>query len=180
MLDDDPPSHLRVDVVLSGGGETTMQGFRSFVRSHRRDLDRATTRFVSFESVGRGEPRFALSGGLAVSLPLDPKLAELCAAVAIAHDTGADAFDAEPRRDGRATAAIVARAYRYAAIAITCREPGEALPAGHHTPADVPSSVDPEAVERAARFAVEAIRLLDRDLGREPSVPTAAAGPEAT
>ena len=179
MLDQDPPAHLRVDVVLSGGGETTMQGFRSFVRSHRKELDRATTRFVSFESVGGGEPRFALSGGLAVSLPLDPKLAELCAAVAIAHDSGEDAYDAEPLRDARATAAIVARAYRYPAIAITCREPGEALPAGHHTPADVPASVDSEAVERAARFAVEAIRLLDRDLGREKT-PTGAAGPAAT
>jgi hypothetical protein len=180
MLDEDPPAHLRVDVVLSGGGETTMQGFRSFLRSHRKGLDRAT-RFVSFESVGRGEPRFALSGGLAVSLPLDPKLAELCAAVAIAHDSGADAYDAEPIRDARGTAAIVARAYRYPAIAITCREPGEALSAGHHTPADVPASVDPDAVERVARFAVEAIRLLDRDLGRdEAAAATAATGPAAT
>ena len=87
----------------------------------------------------------------------------------------------EPLRDARATAAIVARAYRYPAIAITCREPGEALPAGHHTPADVPASVDSEAVERAARFAVEAIRLLDRELGRDGAAEaTAAAGPAAS
>lgn len=157
-----------------------MQGMRSFLRSHRKALDRERTRFVSFESVGRGEPRFALSGGLAVSLPLDPQLAELCAVVAIAHDGDAEPFDAEPLRDARATAAIVARAYRYPAIAITCREPGETLPAGHHTPADLPANVDPQAVERAARLVVDAVRLLDRDLGRAAAGASRAAGPAAT
>ncbi len=158
-----------------------MQGMRSFVRGHRKELGKKTTRFVSFESVGRGEPRFAISQGAAVSLPLDPDLAELCAAVAIAHDSGddtQDTYDAEPIRDGRPSAALTARAYGYPAIAITCREEREALPIGHHTPADVPDEVDPEAVARAAGFAVEAIRLLDRDLGR--SRPPAAAEPATT
>lgn len=181
LLDADPPGNVRVELLLCGGGETTMQGFRNWLRAHRGELDRRSTRFVSFESVGRGQPRFALSGGLAVSLPLDPQLAELCAAVAIAHDPGGagDRLDAEPVRDGRATAALVARAYGFPAIAITCREPGRPLPAAHHTPADVPATVDPEAVARAARFAAEAIRLLDRDL-RRAAPATSAAGPAAT
>ncbi|MCB0874955.1 MAG: M28 family peptidase [Solirubrobacterales bacterium] len=165
LLDADRPENLRIGIVLCGGGETTMQGFRSFLRSHRAELDRATARFVSFESVGRGQPRFALSGGAAVSLPLDTELAELCAAVAAARDDE-DGFDAEPIRDTRPTAGAVARAYRYRAIAITCREAGRALPAGHHTPADVPDGVDPAAVARAAQLAADAIRLLDRDAGR--------------
>ncbi len=180
LLDEDRPDNVAVELLLCGGGETTMQGMRSFLRSHRKALDRERTRFVSFESVGRGEPRFALSGGLAVSLPLDPQLAELCAVVAIAHDGDAEPFDAEPLRDARATAAIVARAYRYPAIAITCREPGETLPAGHHTPADLPANVDPQAVERAARLVVDAVRLLDRDLGRAAAGASRAAGPAAT
>ena len=136
LLDEDRPENLRVELLLCGGGETTMQGMRSFVRSHRKQLDRST-RFVSFESVGRGQPRFALSGGLAVSQPLDPQLAELCAVVAIAHDDDPDGYDAEPIRDARTSAALVARAYKFPAIAITCREHGTALPAGHHTPGDV-------------------------------------------
>jgi Peptidase family M28 len=178
MLDDEPLANVRVEAAICGGGETTMQGMRSFVRSHRGEYGKPTTRFVSFESVGRGEPRFAISQGLAVSLPLDPDLAELCAAVAIAHDGGEDPYDAEPIRDGRASAAMTARAYGFPAIAITCREGDEALPAGHHTPSDAPASIDPEAVDRAAGFAVEAIRLLDRDLGRP--TPAAAAAPAAT
>ncbi len=127
--------------------------------------------------MGLGEPRFATSEGLAVSLPLDPYLAELCAAVAIAHDSGPDAYDAEPIRDGRTSAALIARAYGYSAIAITCRESSESLPAGHHTPDDVPEAIDPAAIARAAGFAVEATRLLDRDLGRSRQ---AAVEPAAT
>jgi len=173
LLDADPPRNVRAELLLCGGGETTMQGFRSWIRTHRRELDRETTRFVSFESVGRGQPRFALSGGLAVSLPLDPQLAGLCAAVAIAHDADEEPFDAEPIRDGRATAAVGARAYGFKAIAISCREPGEPIPARYHTPADVPATVDPEAVARAALLAVEAIRLLDLDLERAAPARTA-------
>jgi hypothetical protein len=181
-LDADPPEHLRVEIALCGGGETTMQGPRSFIRSHRDQLDRSRTRFISFESVGRGEPRFAIAGGLAMSLPLDTYLVELCAAIAISHDaesddTGSERFDAEPSRDARTSAAFVARAYKYPAVALTCREGDEALPADHHTPTDTPDSIDPAAIERAAEFAFEVIGLLDRDLAKrdaaEPVVTSA-------
>jgi hypothetical protein len=176
LLRTDPPRHLNVELLLIGGGETTMEGMRAFLRSHRKELDRPRTRFVSFESVGRGTPRFAVSGGLAVSLPLDRELAEACAAVAAA---GADDGDsgAEPIRDARITAAIVARAHRHRAIAVTCREPGRALPVGHHTPGDLPDAVDDEAVAAAAELAAGAIRLVDRTLGRAP---TDSAAPAAT
>jgi Peptidase family M28 len=181
LLAENPPANLRVEAAFCGSGETTMQGMRSFVRTHRQGLDKATTRFISFESVGRGEPRFGLSQGLAVSLPFDSELIELCAAVAIAHDVGEDAYDAEPIRDGRISAAHVARAYGYRATSITCREGSEALPRGYHTPDDTPDGVDPDAVARAAEFAVEVVGLLDRDLARAGSgVSSDAAEPAAT
>ncbi|HET6831455.1 MAG TPA: M28 family peptidase [Solirubrobacterales bacterium] len=161
----DPPDWLEVELLLFGGGETTMEGMSSFLRAHRKDLDRERTRFISFESVGRGEPGFAVSGGLAVSLPFDRELVDACTAVAAARED--EERRAEPFRDVRATAATVARTHRRRAIAITCREAGRALPEGHHTPGDLPATVDPGAVEAAARLAADAIRLLDRDLGRE-------------
>jgi hypothetical protein len=164
LLDAEPPRHLRVELLLIGGGETTMEGMRAFLRAHRKDLERERTRFVSFESVGRGEPRYAVSGGLAVSAPFDRELIEACAAIAAAREGGEGR--AEPFRDARATAATVARAHRRRAIAITCSEPGRTLPAGHHTPGDLPSTVDPDAVEAASRLAVDAVRLVDRGLGR--------------
>ncbi|KAA0272163.1 MAG: M28 family peptidase [Acidobacteria bacterium] len=169
LLGADPPRGLAVELLLIGGGETTMEGMGAFLRAHRRDLDRARVRFVSFESVGRGAPRYALSGGLAVSLPLDPGLAAACEAA------GGDENAAGPIRDARITAAIVARAHRFRAIAITCREPGHALPVGHHTPGDRPETVDGAAVRAAAALAAGAIRLLGRD--REPAGAPEAAKP---
>lgn len=161
LLDSEAPGNIAVELLLIGGGETTMEGMGAFLRAHRGDLDRGRVRFVSFESVGRGAPRYALSGGLAVSLPLDPGLAAACEAVAAAGEDEDGEGRAAPIRDARITAAIVARAHRYRAIAITCREPGRTLPAGHHTPGDRPQMVEDEAIAAAAALAAGAIRLLD-------------------
>lgn len=160
-IDADPPSHLRVEAALIGGGETTMQGMRELLRRHRPDLDRERTWFVSLETAGTGRPRWLLSQGPAVSLPLDPELAGLCAALAEDGDRGA-----APMRDGRTSAALVARVHRFRALALTCREPGRALPDGFHTPRDTPEAVDPDAVDAAASLAADLVGLLDRDLGR--------------
>lgn len=163
-LDADPPGTLAVDAAICGAGETTMQGMRSFVRSHRKDLDREGTWFVSLESVGRGEPRFVVSQGPAVSLPMDRELAGLCEAIALAADS--DEPSAGSIRSGSISAAYVAAAYKLRAIAITCREGDRAVPEGHHTPRDTPDAVDPVAIERAATFVEQLVRLLDRDVTR--------------
>ena len=42
-----PPAHLDVWVLLTGAEECLQEGMRSFVRAHRRDLDRETTYFVN-------------------------------------------------------------------------------------------------------------------------------------
>ncbi len=173
-LDADPPAALAVDVALCGGGETTMQGMRSFVRTHREQLREEGTIVVALETVGRGDPRFAVSQGPAVSLPMDREMVGFAEAVALAAAPGEPAI--EPVRTGNTGAAFVAAAYKLRAIAITCREEGGALPEGHHTRRDVPAELDPEAVERAARFAEQLVRLLDRDLSRSAGTGAAAGG----
>lgn len=164
-LDADPPSELAVDLAICGGGETTMEGMRAFLRSHREDLRDEDVRFVSLESVGRGDPRFVVSQGLAVSTPMDLDLVRLCEAIALASESPEEA--PEPIRDGFISAASVAGAHGQPAIAITCREPGLALPPDHHTPADVSEAIDPESIARAADLAEQLIRLLARDLARK-------------
>jgi hypothetical protein len=171
-IDADPPAHLRVEAAVCGAGETTMQGMRAVIRSRRKGLNRANTWFISLESVGRGQPRWFVSQGPAVSLPLDRELAELCQALAASGDD-----DAKSMRDGRTSAAFVARAYKFRALALTCREPGRALPDGFHTPRDTPEGVDPAAVEAAAALASDLIRLLDRDVGRRAPDPAPAPTP---
>ena len=162
-LDGDRPEHLNVEVALCGGGETTMEGIRAFVRRHRKELDRERTWFVSLESVGRGSPRWVVSQGPAVTLPMSPELGGLCEALSEGPDGEARA---EPLRDGRTSAAFVARAYKFRALPLTCREPGRAVPEDFHTPGDTPGNVDPASVEAAAGLALDLIRLLDRDRGR--------------
>jgi hypothetical protein len=168
-IDADPPQHLRVEAAICGAGETTMQGMRELLRPRRRDLDRERTWFVSLESVGRGNPRWLLSQGPAASLPLDRELAELCAALA-----AGGGHEAEPMRDGRTSAAYVARVHGFRAMALTCREPGRALPEGFHTPADTPDAIDPVAVEAAAALAADLVGLLDRDVARKRGAATPA------
>lgn len=168
-LDAEPPEHLEVEAVVVGGGETTMQGMRNFIRSHRRRLDPGTTWFISLESAGRGEPRFLRSGGPAVSLPFDPGLTAIVGALAGEGERPR----AAPMRDGRTSAAFVARAYGYRALPLCCREPGRALPEYHHTPEDVTARIDPGAIAALAALATDAIRSLDRDVGRaEPEAAT--------
>jgi len=163
-LDADPPASLAVDVAICGAGETTMQGMRCFVRAHRKQLREEGAIVVSLESVGRGDPRFAVSQGPAVSLPMDRELAGLCEAIALA--AGPEDPPIAPIRTGTTSAAYVAAAHKLRAMAITCREEGHALPQAHHTPRDTPAAVDPAAIERAAAFAERLVRLLDRDLTR--------------
>ncbi len=163
-VDADPPENLRVEALVVGGGETTMQGMREFVRTHRKALAKDETWFVSFDSVGRGEPRFVVLQGPAVSLPMGAELTELFAA--LAGDGEDEERRAEPMRDGRTSAAFVARAYGYPAMPLTAREEGRSLPRHHHSPDDTPDDVDPAAIAAVATFAADAIKLLDLELGR--------------
>lgn len=177
-LDADPPEHLRTEAVLLGGGQTTMEGMRAFLRAHRSTLDRKRTWFVSLESIGRGEPRYLLSQGPAVSLPLDSELVEL-SEVLSQGDSDGEGRRAAGLRDGGTSAALVARAHGFRAMAITCREGVQAVPTNHHTPADTPDQIDPAAIARADSLVVDVIRLLDRGLGRRAtSADAQAATPE--
>ena len=66
-LEAEPPANLDVWVVLAGGEETMQEGMRAFVRSQRKQLDRASTFFVAIDAVGRGNVRFETTAGWAVS-----------------------------------------------------------------------------------------------------------------
>jgi hypothetical protein len=67
---------------------------------------------------------------------------------------------------GPASTASTAGAYGYPAIALTARESDGFVPVGHHSPADTKESVDPAAVESVVSFAVDLVKLLDRDVAR--------------
>jgi len=159
-LREEAPEAVEVVLLLAGAGETTRQGARTFIRSHRKQLPKDRTWFIDLDSPGRGDARFVALEVPVIAQPCSRELGELCAALC----------DGEPDRAelalGPAGTAALAGALGYPAIALTARETDGFVPVGHHTPDDIADAVDPEAIERVAALAVDLIRLLDRDVGR--------------
>lgn len=165
-LEAEPTADLDVWVVLTGGEECGMEGMRSFLRSRRKELDPAQTIIVAIDSVGAGDVRWVVSEGLTVSFEMDRRLTQLCEAVAEADVDGPHRYRATPLRHGFATDALAARVRGLRATAITCLQPGAIVPAKYHTPADTPEAVDRAALDRAHGFALDLVRVLDRDAAR--------------
>src|SRR5215208_7370129 len=168
-LDAKDPQNLDVWVLLTGAEECQMEGMRSFIRSHRKSIDRESSYFIVLDAVGAGTVRYETGEGLAVTYDLDQRLTELCAAVADADRDNGNRFNARPWRSGFGTDALPARIAKLRATAITCLADGSILPAHYHRPDDVPRRIDRKALERAHDFVLELVRALDRDVGRRSS-----------
>ena len=167
----DPPEGLDVWVLLTGAEECQQEGMRAYLRAHRRELDRERTAFLCLEAVGRGDPRFEVSAGWAVSFDLDRRLVELATAVADAARDGDGRFGASPTRRDDAGDSLPPRLRRFRSLGIVGQDDSGTTP-GRHLPTDTPERIDPGSLRRAHDFALELIRALDRDARRE-----SAAGP---
>jgi hypothetical protein len=164
-LHSNAPKNLDVWVVLTAGEEGLMQGMRSFVRGHRKQLADRPAYFLCLDSVGAGRVRYTSSEGLAVSYEMGKRMNELCEAIAAASPSP-NGDRPEPLAWGLATDALPIRLARFEATTITTLPDGAIVAANYHTAADRPDSVDPDAVDRAHDFALELARQLDRDVGR--------------
>ena len=165
-LDDESPRHLDVWILLTGGQECGAEGMRSFVRSRRKELDPTRTLVLALDAVGRGDVRYVTAEGPAVSFAMDRRMVELSGAIAEADRAGSARYRAAPLRRASASDALPAATRGWRALAITCLEPGDVFPPGHHTPDDAPEHVDWGALGRTGEFARELIAALDNDIGR--------------
>ena len=163
----EPAKNLDIWVVLTGGGESNLQGMHSFLRSHKDELSRERTYVLNIDSVGAGDVRFVTAEGPAVTYELTSRLTELAAAVAEADTEGR--YRASGLRHGFATDALAARLRRIPATTITCLERGAVVPPRRHSLADVPAELDARALTAAHDFTLDLIRLLDRALARRAS-----------
>jgi hypothetical protein len=164
-LDREPPGSLDVWVLLTGAEECLQEGMHAFLRSHRKELSRESTYFVCVDTVGQGHVRFETAAGWVVTFAMDGRLVELAEAVSTADRDGDDRYGAEALRHGYAGDSLPARARRYPAITVSCRDEQGVAPF-QHTARDTPDRIDPKALERAHGFALEVVRLLDRDVSR--------------
>jgi hypothetical protein len=166
-LDAEPTKHLDVCVLLTGGEECLMEGMRSFVHGHRKELERDSTYFLVLEMLGAGANLHYLTGeGLAVTYRHSPRLGELCEAISTASREEGGDLEATPVTLATASDALPPTLAGYAAITLW-RLAENGLPGlEHHTQADAPDAIEAAALEQAERFAHELIRQLDRDIGR--------------
>ena len=166
-LDTDPLERLDVWVLLTGAEESLMEGMRSFLRKHRKTLEKDSTLFLNLDSVGGGDLRYITSDGLAISVHYARRLTELCEAIATADRENGNHYRASALRTGFATDALPAALAGYPAITLSCLEPGAFVPPRYHRLDDVPEAIDEEALDRARDFGVELARAVDRDLVRQ-------------
>jgi hypothetical protein len=167
-LTTDPPPNLDVWVVLTGSEESFCEGSRAFVRSRRKQFDRANTFFLNVDSVSHGQVAYEVSEGAVISIPHDADLVELCEALAAA---GAADGRARPIRHPLLDDALPARIRRLPAITVRTTDADGNLAPWYHTHDDVPERVDLTALDQATDFVVSLARLIDRDAGRT-EVPT--------
>jgi len=167
-LTTDPPHNLDVWIVLTGSEESFCEGSRAFVRSRRKELDRASTYFVNVDSVSSGQVAYEVSQGAVISLPHDRQLVELCEALAAAgaSDGGAMAIR-HPLLDD----ALPPRVRKFRSITLRTTDENGNLAPWYHTHDDVPERVDSAALRRATDFVVALSRLTDREAGRAAATP---------
>jgi hypothetical protein len=175
-LTTDPPENLDVWIVLMGSEESFCEGSRAFVRSRRKQLDRAHTYFLNVDSVSAGQVAYEVSEGAVITVPHDRLLVELAEALA-----GAGAADgrAKPIRHPLLDDALPPRIRKFRSITVrTTDEKGNLAP-WYHTHEDTPDRVDSAALRHATEFIVALSRLIDREAGRAPAA-AASAPPAAT
>jgi Peptidase family M28 len=159
----DPPENVDVWIVLTGSEESFCEGSRAFVRSRRKQLDRASTYFLNVDSVSSGQVAYEVSQGAVISIPMDRLLVELAEAIGSsgAADGGAIAIR-HPLLDD----ALPPRVRRLRSITLRTTDESGNLAPWYHTHDDVPDRVDSAALRRATDFVAALSRLIDREAGR--------------
>jgi Zn-dependent M28 family amino/carboxypeptidase len=155
--------HLDVTVLLTGAQEALADGMRSFLRRHRRELDRVRSLFLNLDEVATGTVRFTRREGLLLALSSHPQLVGLCDEIA-EDDEEEGAFSARALVSRAPSDGAAARASGFPAITITCRNALDYVPQ-HHQPTDTVERIDPEALERAHGFCAQLIERIDASIG---------------
>jgi hypothetical protein len=163
-LTTDPPANLDVWVVLTGSEESLCEGSRAFIRSRRKQLDRANTYLLNVDSVSSGGTAYEVSQGAVISVPHDRLLVEFCEALATA---GAADGGARPIRHPLLDDALPPRIRKFRAITLRTTDADGNLAPWYHTHDDVPERVDATALGRATDFVVALSRLIDREASRK-------------
>lgn len=156
LLREQPLLQTEVWVLLSGCEEVGCYGMLDFLQRHGESLQDAY--FINFESVGVGNLHYASREGMTFPYFSDSTLLEVAGQVAGRHPD----WKVEPRALAAGyteTGLVIQRGFR--GITLVALDEAGLLPYWHQ-PEDTLENLEPEALERAALFAWEMMRELDR------------------
>ena len=155
--------HFDVWVLLTGAQEALSGGMRSFLRRHRKALDRRSTVFLNLDEVGAGTVRYTRREGALVAVRSHVQLVEICQEIA-EDDADEGAFGARSIANRRPSDGQAARSRGFPALTLTCRDALDLAPR-HHEDTDTPERIDEASLERAFGFCSELIERLDAAIG---------------
>jgi hypothetical protein len=151
-LDQDPPKHMGVELVLAGAGDGPSQGMRAFTRARRKRYRPEATAVINLAACGRGRPRWWVSDGPLLPLRFHPRMRVL-----------ASRAGGAPYRGHGADGGWRARLAGWPSITVGCLE-DEGWPKRSGRPEDTVENVDPAAMNAALSVALNVVRALDEDL----------------
>jgi hypothetical protein len=168
-LDAAPLRRLDVELVLQGAGEAGMVGLRHHLRSRRRELRPANTIVLGIGPAGAGRPCWWVSDGPLIPLHYLARLRDLAAR------TGGPGtrLGAVAHRGRGVSPALPARTRGIPALTIGCLNARGLAPRSHQ-PTDVPTALDPIAMDRLVEFALTLVDAIDAELARPEPAGTAA------
>lgn len=167
-LDADPPTHIDVWIVLTGGGAAGAQGMRAFMRQHSDDHDPDATAVICLDGVSGGRVHWSASEGAVVSTPMDARMLEIADAIATASaETDGAATIARDLaiRTARITDATAARARGAHCFSLFGAIDG-VPPPFLGSRADEPGRAERAVVDAAAGVVTTLVKKLDEDVGR--------------
>ena len=160
----DPPDSLDLWFLANGCEEVGMVGQRHFLLNHAHELPADRTFFLNLDNVGAGRLRYCTGEGMIKFFPYSPTLVHLAR----------QAARTEPFRDVTPHAytrayfdALVPAARGYEALTLIALDEEDQIP-NWHWPTDTIENVDVAIVKKAADFAEEILRRLDREVAPLP------------
>lgn len=160
--------HFDLAVLLTGAHEGLALGARAWTKRHRRSFDKRSTIFLNLDSVGGGEPAFAIREGVVFPSFTNSTLVGICELL------GEQAGAPPPRRITRAVPSDAAalRERGYPGLTLTAVDQRGRSP-HRHLVSDVADAIDDRALERSEQLAVALIERIDAEIG--PRLAAAAA-----
>jgi len=144
--------HFDVGLLFPGAQKAMAAGTRSFLRSHRIEVERESTILVNLDEVGSGSVHVAHKEGPLFGMKAHAQLIGLSEAPTYVDHSAGDGY--------------AARLRGFAAVTVSCRGPDG--------PAD--PSVEESVIESAEAFCVQLITRLDAELGPDRAAAVRSSG----